>query len=184
MTCIVGIETPSGVIVGGDSAGVAGYDLSVRADEKVFSRIGGGAKWVFGFTSSFRMGQLIRYSLRLPQVPKRAGDLDKFMVTKFIDALRKGYSDGGWLRTDDDVESGGTFLVGVRGRLFNIAGDFQVGKTACGYDAVGCGDAYAKGVLYATPRMAPEKRVRLALESAEQFSAGVRAPFHIIGPAK
>ena len=183
MTCIVGLETPNGVIIGGDSAGVnEDYDLEVRADEKVFARRGGGSEWVFGFTSSFRMGQLVRYALKLPDVPKRDSDLDKFMVTKVVDAVRTCFREGGFLAKKDGVEEGGSFLVTLRGRLYAIHDDLQVARAVKGYTAVGCGESYAKGVMYATPRMAPEKRVRLALEAAEQFSGGVRAPFHIIGP--
>jgi hypothetical protein len=37
MTCIVGLVTPKGIYLGGDSAGVGGYSLTVRADEKVLA---------------------------------------------------------------------------------------------------------------------------------------------------
>ena len=37
MTCIVGIADGAKVWIGGDSAGVAGWSLTVRADEKVFA---------------------------------------------------------------------------------------------------------------------------------------------------
>jgi hypothetical protein len=36
MTCIVGLVDKGDVYIGGDSAGVAGLSLSIRADEKVF----------------------------------------------------------------------------------------------------------------------------------------------------
>jgi len=180
MTCIVGIETSKGVIIGGDSAGVAGYALRVRADEKVFTRTGGRADWVFGFTSSFRMGQLIRHAFSPPLVPEKDEDIDKYMVTVFIDALRECFKDGGYLEKYDAAESGGTFLVGVRGRLYEIESDFQVARPSTGYEAVGCGGNIAIGALYATPKMAAEKRVRTALEAAEQNSAGVRGPFLIL----
>ena len=36
MTCIVGLVHGGKVYMGGDSAGVGGYCLTVRADEKVF----------------------------------------------------------------------------------------------------------------------------------------------------
>ena len=36
MTCIVGLVHEGVVYIGGDSAGVAGLSLTVRADEKVF----------------------------------------------------------------------------------------------------------------------------------------------------
>ncbi|MFC7533898.1 hypothetical protein [Actinoplanes sp. GCM10030250] len=172
MTAIVGLLRKGAVYIGGDSAGVSGMNLSVRADTKVFRN----GAYLFGFTTSFRMGQLIRYSLA-PSAPK--GDLDRFMTTTFVDALRDCLKSGGYARKEEEQEMGGTFLVGVRGRLFVIHDDYQVGKAADGFAAVGCGDQVALGALFATAGrgMKPRARVRLALRAAERFSAGVRGPF-------
>lgn len=181
MTCIVGLEHEGKVWIGGDSAGVAGYSLTVRADEKVWVN----GEFVFGFTSSFRMGQLLRYNLTLPlqryEVEHKAADEVKFMTTHFVDAVRKVLKDGGNIQYDDHREKGGTFLVGWRGKLYCVQGDFQVARTVSGFDAVGCGDELALGVLYATRgRTDPRVRVRTALEAAEAYSAGVRGPFRVV----
>ncbi len=80
MTCIVGIETDKGVVIGGDSAGVSGLGLTVRADEKVFAR----GPFVMGFTSSFRMGQLLRYGALDPDLRKAYDDPDRFMCTTAV----------------------------------------------------------------------------------------------------
>lgn len=182
MTAIVGLVHDGAVHIGGDSAGVAGYSLTVRADSKVFTN----GPYVMGFTTSFRMGQLLRYALKGAELnPSRRrplGDLEAFMATTFVDAVRDTLKAGGWATKDSEREEGGTFLVGVRGRLFRIGDDFQVGETVDGYAAVGCGHELALGALYATARsrMAPQRRLRLALEAAERFSAGVRGPFAIV----
>ncbi|MEO3924086.1 hypothetical protein ABGB07_09550 [Micromonosporaceae bacterium B7E4] len=44
---------------------------------------------------------------------------------------------------------------------------------------MGCGSEIALGALFATARtsMSPKRRVTVALEAAERFSAGVRGPF-------
>ncbi len=172
MTAIVGLVHGSTVYIGGDSAGVSGFSLTVRADAKVFTL----GPYVLGFTTSFRMGQLIRYSLNAP-APQ--GDLDRFMSTTFVDAVRDCLKAGGWARKEDEREEGGTFLVGVNGRLFLIDEDYQVGASADGYAAVGCGGEIALGALFATAEanMSPEHRIMLALQAAERFSAGVRGPF-------
>lgn len=172
MTAIVGLAQNGRVYIGGDSAGVSGLSLSVRADTKVF-RTG---RYLFGFTTSFRMGQLIRYSF---DPPKPKGDLEGFMATRFIDALRECLKAGGWARKENDREEGGTFLVGVRGHLFTIYDDYQVGRAADGFAAVGCGDDIALGALYATAGtgLKPRKRLKVALRAAERFSGGVRGPF-------
>lgn len=174
MTCIVGLVHEGKVSIGADSAGVAGLDLTLRADKKIFVNNG----FVFGFTSSFRMGQLLRYAF-IP--PKRHPDKELFayMATDFIDGIRACLKAGGFARKDNEVESGGYFLVGHSGRLFYIEGDYQVGESVNPYAACGCGQSFAVGALYATHGMEPRQRVELALRTAEANSAGVRGPFHI-----
>lgn len=170
MTCVVGLVQGGLVHLGADSAGVAGLSLTVRADGKVFRN----GEYVMGFTSSFRMGQLLRYKL---EPPAPTSDLERFMATTFIDAVRAVLKEGGWAMKYSEQESGGCFLVGVRGRLFEIDSDYQVGEPAVGFSAVGCGQDIALGALYATDGQPVKKRLRTALEASERFSAGVRGPF-------
>jgi hypothetical protein len=174
MTCIAGLIHEGQVFIGGDSAGVAGFDLTVRADAKVFKN----GDFVFGFTSSFRMGQLLRHSF-VP--PKRYPDKDvmAYMVTDFVDALRNCLKAGGFASKSNETEVGGCFLVGYAGRLFEIESDYQVGESATGYAAVGCGSQVAHGALFANSELPPVARITQALEAAEAHNAGVRGPFHI-----
>lgn len=175
MTCIAGVAHQGKVYVGGDSAGLAGWDLVSRADEKVFA-IG---EFVFGFTDSFRMGQLLRYSLAPPSINQDAC-LERYMATDFVDAVRECLRKGGYARKTNEAEAGGQFLVGVRGRLFAVHEDYQVAESRDGYDAIGCGHAYAKGALAVTEDQPPEKRLRAALSVAERHSGGVRGPFVLV----
>jgi ATP-dependent protease HslVU (ClpYQ) peptidase subunit len=176
MTAIVGLVVGNDVHIGGDSAGVAGHRLNVRADTKVFRR----GPYLFGFTTSFRMGQLIRYALDVPEPAERK--LDAFMATTFIDALRDCLKKGGWARKENDREEGGDFLVGLRGNLYTIYEDYQVAKAADGFAAVGSGAEVALGALFATQGsgLGPRRRVRVALEAAEHFTASVRGPFTVL----
>ena len=176
MTCIAAVVFGGAVHMMGDSAGVAGLDLSLRKDNKVF-RVG---DVVMGFTSSFRMGQLLQYNL---SVPKHHPDMDLFtyMVTEFIPAVRNCLKSGGYTRIDNNEERGGCFLVGIEGRLFQIESDFQVGESHYAFDAVGCGAPYALGalaILIEDKGRTPENILNRALLQAERFSAGVRRPFH------
>ena len=172
MTAIVGLVDNGTVYIGGDSAGASGWSLTVRADAKVFFNAG----YLFGFTTSYRMGQLIRYAL---QPPEPARDLERFMATTFIDAIRACLKEGGWAKKDNDREEGGTFLVGVRGRLFAIYSDYQVAEEALDYMAVGSGEDIALGALYATADLglSPRARMRIALKAAARFKTGVHEPF-------
>lgn len=104
------------------------------------------------------------------------------MCSDFVDAVRKTFADGGYRKTENGVETGGTFLVGHAGRIFEIEGDFQVGEPAVPYASVGCGFELALGSLHTslgTSGLTPHDRALRALEAAQAFSAGVRAPFHV-----
>lgn len=174
MTCIVGLVDGDRVWMGGDSAGVSGLDITVRADTKVFRN----GELLIGFTNSFRMGQLLAHRLVPP--PREPGqDLFRYMVIDFVDAVRQVLKDGGYAHKSNEVETGGTFLVAAEGRLFAIQSDYQVGEAMRGYHAIGCGADYALGSLASTAGLSAEERVRRALECAELFSGGVRAPFTI-----
>lgn len=174
MTCIVGLVDGDRVWMGGDSAGVSGLDITVRADTKVFRN----GELLIGFTNSFRMGQLLHHRLAVPRRDP-AADLFRWMVVDFVDAVRACLKDGGYAQRSNEVETGGTFLVATEGRLFSVQSDYQVGEAVRGYHAIGCGADYALGSLASTAGLSPESRVRRALEVAELFSGGVRAPFTV-----
>ncbi len=178
MTAIAGVEHDGLVVIGGDSAGVAGWRLQVRADEKVFRK----GQMIFGFCGSFRLGQLLRHALTLPR-RHQDDDVDQWLVVDFIDSVRQVLKDKGNAQKEKEQESAdGSFLLGYEGRLYLVDSDYQVGRTVHGFAAVGCGDEIALGALHATAHttMTPQQRVRAALEAAAEFSAGVRPPFTIL----
>lgn len=175
MTCIAGVVDGDQVFIGGDSAGLCGYELTVRADQKVFRN----GPFLFGFCGSFRMGQLLRYAFVPPKHPRRQ-DVYRYMVTTFVDAVRDCLKKGGLARKEHEVEEiEGSFLVGYRGRIFSIDTDYQVGESLDGFAALGVGADAARGALFANGRGQAKQRVRQALEAAERFSGGVRRPFFI-----
>lgn len=177
MTCIVGIEEKGKVYIGGDSAGVSGWNITIRADQKVFAN----GPMIFGFTSSFRMGQLIRFQLSIPECrAKTSGQELKFMCTDFIGAVRSCLKSGGYAEINNNVETGGKFLVGFRGHLYLVDSDFQVARSFDGYMAIGCGDNLALGAIAAMPNVYPPTRIRRALEIAARHSGGVCGPFTIM----
>lgn len=175
MTCIVGVADERGVWIGGDSAGVSGWLSHVRADTKVFER----GPFIMGFTTSFRMGQLLRHALDVPQQPPNQ-PIDEFLATTFVDAVRKCLKDGGMAKKESDVESGGTFLLGYHGSLYRVGNDYQIAETIDGVDAVGAGNELALGALWATAADEPTDRITTALEAAAHYSAAVRGPFTVV----
>ncbi len=178
MTCIAGlVDEDNKIYIAGDSAAVGNLSLTIRKDRKVFRN----GDFLIGFTTSFRMGQLLQHTFKPPECPSwdEEHTIERYMATTFVDAVRDCFKAGGFAQKNSEQESGGMFLVGFQGRLFCIFSDYQVGEALDGYDAIGCGSDIALGVLYATPTMKPKKRLELALQAAEHHSAGVRLPFII-----
>lgn len=180
MTCIVGIvdKKSNKVFIGADSAGVAGLSLSIRKDTKVFKN----REFVIGCTSSFRMIQILRFCFVPPEIKKK--DIYQYMCTDFIDTVRDCFKKQGYLKKDHEVESGGTFLVGYKERLFMIGSDFQVGENINGIISVGCGEDYAKAALFVLSKekskLTPKQKIIKSLQAAEFYSAGVSKPFKVI----
>jgi ATP-dependent protease HslVU (ClpYQ) peptidase subunit len=180
MTCIIGLIENGTVWMGGDSAGVSGLNITVRKDAKVFKN----GDFLIGYTSSFRMGQLLRFKFNPPTyyAEQYNNDPYKYMCTDFIESIRKCLKDGGYSVINNNEESGGSFLVGFQERLFEIYDDFQVGESIDDYNSIGCGEQYAKGVLYSLyqkDKTTPQEKIKTALQAAEYFSSGVRRPFII-----
>jgi ATP-dependent protease HslVU (ClpYQ) peptidase subunit len=176
MTCIVALKDGGRVFMGADSAGVGGWSRQNRMDPKIY-RVGA---MLIGFTTSFRMGQLLGYSLSLPHHHADVA-VEKYMATVFVNAVRQCLKDGGWAGKEKEQELGGTFIAAYRGRIFEVQSDYQVAEREEPFSAVGCGEDLALGALYASDALFdnPEERVRLALKAAAAFSAGVHPPFRI-----
>jgi ATP-dependent protease HslVU (ClpYQ) peptidase subunit len=183
MTCIVGYRENKKVIIGGDSAGVAGLTIHSRRDPKVFKT----GPFIMGFTSSFRMGQLLMSSaFKPPKQKKNQSDYD-FMVTTFVDTLKECYEKGGFIQKyKDGDDMGGTFLVGYKGELYMVENDFQIAINHDNYMAVGCGERYAEGVMFSLKDMeiSGADKINIALSAAAYFSGGVAPPFNYVQMTK
>src|SRR3990167_7962118 len=121
MTCVVGLEKRGTVWIGADSAGTASdMRQQLRADEKVF-KLG---EMLIGICGSFRMGNLLRYKLELPEHRAAVSDME-YLVGDFVSSVKT--------LLDNAME--GSFLVGYKGKLYHVQSDFQVGRTLSGFDA-------------------------------------------------
>lgn len=176
MTCIIAYKDKDKIYMAGDSAGVGGGKTVVRKDEKVFIN----GEMIFGFTSSFRMGQILRYNFT---VPKQEDESDmKYLVATFIDEVTKCFRENNFGEEEKSVKDGGVFMIGYNGNIYTVYSDFQICKVEKDFNSVGCGEEYALGALTAlesTSFSVPEK-IELAMKAAEYYSTGVRGPFNII----
>ena len=168
MTAVTALVDNGKIFMGADSAGVDAHslELGVRKDEKVFYN----GSMLIGCTTSFRMIGLLKYSFYPPGHPEGM-PAEEYMNRYFVESVRKCFSDFGF--------TSGDFIVGYKGNIYGIWNDFQVAVPVDPYLAVGGGSDLCLGSMYSTIGQPPETRIRTALEAAERFNAGVRAPFVI-----
>ena len=137
MTCIIGIETKDGkVVIGGDTLGSNGHSSSEINESKVFSH----SNMIFGYTSSFRFGQIVEVMLDNNKIhTPQTKDTYKWMIGTFIPMLQSVLK--------ENEASTGVMLVGVNGQLYNVQSDFSVLRNSSGFDSVGSGDTFAIGAV-------------------------------------
>jgi hypothetical protein len=82
------------------------------------------------------------------------------------------------LEKASDKSSGGNFLVGYKGKLYEIQDDFSVLNSPDIGMSVGSGASSARGSLHTTrDDKKPHDRILKALEAAASVAVGVAAPF-------
>lgn len=177
MTCIVAIKSNKGVMMGADSCGCAGHRASSVRTPKV-SVVG---EYLIGYTTSFRMGQILHYAMSTKKHNPK-DDLFLHLVKVLIPEVRESLKAGGWLHIKENQESGGEFLLAHERRLFVVQTDFSVLEYEDDYVAVGCGEEWAVGALYALrgTKMPHKRMLTTALEAASRFSSCVRPPFQFV----
>lgn len=174
MTCIVAVKDwkNNKIVMGGDAAAVNGHLSGAIRDAKIFKN----GPYLFGNTGSFRVGQILRYDFDAP-VPDEDDDTMTFMVSVFVEKLRRRMLDLGVAGRKENIDKGGNFLVALRDKIYHIYDDFQVNERVEDYDAAGSGMEVALGSLFATPKMAADKRIRTALDAADYYGSHVRPPY-------
>jgi ATP-dependent protease HslVU (ClpYQ) peptidase subunit len=181
MTCIVGIidKENNRILIGGDSAGSGMNIIITRKDPKVFKN----KKFIIGFTTSFRMGQILMTEDLSSRSQKKNEDDLTYIIKVVVKRIRKLFKDGGYSCEDKEGgEIGGDFILGYKNKLFLIHSDFQVGEYHDDYMSCGCGEPYALGSLHGTENTSftVSERLIKALEAAQKFALGVRGPFNIV----
>jgi ATP-dependent protease HslVU (ClpYQ) peptidase subunit len=174
MTIIVGYKDKKNkkVIIGGDTNATGGWHTSRRLDGKTFTVHG----ISYGFTSSYRMGQIIKYHMPELLSTIRKKDPFNYVVSVLVPEYRrllKAHGYNGEYDSHNDVS--GRFIIAIDGNLFAIDNDFQVIEPRDDYFAVGCGSEYALGSLYQTSTdkdTSIKDKVIKALDCACYFSAG------------
>lgn len=177
MTIIIGLEHKNKVYMGGDSALSDYWSVQRKAYPKVF-HVG---PYLIGTCGSPRMSQLLKHNLRAAythELNEYSSD-EEFMVSGFIEVIRKIFKDFGFSRVSDNRESGGTFLVGYNGKLWAVYSDYQISRVSDGFQTIGSGYMVATGAMEALHELRPYKRIMRALEITGRYTTFVEPPYYV-----
>lgn len=178
MTTILGIEHADGALLAADSMGSG----NVCADTVVQSKLVRHGEFILGFTGSFRMGDILRYHLKIAAAPKT--QMYKHIVTSVVPAIRAAFKEYGLATEDGGASTCGAMLIATRGRVYEIAADYHVGRSVFGYNATGSGCYPALGALSASAGKSPRARAIAALVAAEKHTVGTRPPWRFMSVPK
>lgn len=169
MTCIVGLEYDGKVLIGGDIQGTGHNNKVIHTQPKVFNKNG----MIFGYTTSYRFGQLIEHCLPAPVIPEDVNEIYRWLITTIVPSIRRTLKDA-------EYDAGGNCLMGVRGQLWELQNDFSVLRSTKGYGAVGSGYEYATGSMFTQMTTIPprsleeaQRMIATAIVTAGNFSPSV-----------
>jgi hypothetical protein len=160
--------------MGSDRAGSDGWSIGNVEAPKVFAN----GPLLIGYTTSFRMGQLLQHAL-VPPTQTLTWDVDRWVAVDLMNAVRETYDANGWDETDSGKHVGGNFLLAVSGRCYEIQSNYSFIRTVTGEYAIGSGEMFALGSLHSTRGGDPRQRVLAALEAAAERSPSVAGPFDV-----
>jgi ATP-dependent protease HslVU (ClpYQ) peptidase subunit len=181
MTCIVALKVPNVCVwVGGDSGAFKEDEISQRSCEKVFYN----GDFLIGFSGSFRVGQLIKYSFSPPPI-KDPENIMRYFVVDFIDSLKECLRSKGNLKTNESGEECHEcdIIVAYKDKVVSIESDFNVGDHLDNYISIGSGALYALGALSAIEEidnLTPEQKILKSLFASEKHSPSVVQPFTVL----
>jgi ATP-dependent protease HslVU (ClpYQ) peptidase subunit len=177
MTCIVGVVKEGNVWIGGDLMGSNGFTKKVYPDTKVFVN----GDFLFGYTSSFRMGQILQYNWEQP--PRIEGMTDRqYLQLDVIESIRNCFEVYGIGEFKNGEHQGGNFLVGYKGCLYEMQDNFSILKNE-DFAAVGSGGFHAEAVLKVLtedPNFDPYYVIQKAIEVASNFTTSVSGECTIV----
>lgn len=164
MTCVVAMIEDGKVYMGADHLGSDGF---VKAEfvknDKVFKN----GDFLIGYTTSFRMGQILQYSWNPPARSEGVSD-DVYFYKHVLDSIHSCFKGNGFGEKRATDWEFGNFLVGWKGRLFEVENAMALEHEK--FASVGSGCYHALGALKALGMTyqcgIPERILEIALDVA------------------
>ncbi len=179
MTVVIA-ETEQGIItMAADSAATNGDEIYTLKTPKVFQRDG----YLFGHCGCYRIGQILRHCVELPQLPSGSTEVERFLIRELAPALREA------VEAEGAAGGGGAFLgektcilIGLLGQIWCMRPDLSVMQEGP-FAAIGSGRLRAYAVLHALHAIGfggVRRRIEIALEATAEYTSSVRPPWHFV----
>lgn len=178
MTCIITLKDGNRIYMGADSC-VSGSHQRTLGEPKIIKK----GEFLLGSAGSLRGAQLFQYATPLLNICE-GEDPYNYLISTVCRTMRNVFSHYGFLYEENKQEHAGNnvFLMVFRGETYYIGIDFAIDRPKDSFTAIGSGQRYALGSLYATEftDFSPEKRIKLALDAASKYDYGVAPPYEIL----
>ena len=170
MTCIIAHTNGTSSFIAGDKLGSNGFTKAVQTEPKVFEKefiklnedglTRTKEVMALGYTTSFRMGQLLNYNLTLPE--QVAGEtFSQYLVLKVIPIVRQMFKDEWGARDASQDVGGGQFIILHNHTIYEVQEDFSVLQPKTQITAVGSGTYHAIASMSAYIEVQEETNVQL-----------------------
>ncbi len=177
MTVVLADTEDGDLIFAADSAASHGDEIYTVATPKVFAL----GSYLFGYAGSYRIGQILRHYVELPEPPAR--DAERFLVREVVPILRDAVREQGAAGPGKAVLGERTaLLIGFRGRVWCVGADLTVTPEGA-YAAIGSGRLLAYAAFHALDAVgvAPgRRRLELVLQATAKHTASVRRPWRFV----
>jgi len=176
MTTIVAICKNGNVTMGADAQVSDGSRPNRHPKMEKISKVNG---WLIAGSGDSTPCDILQ-NMFVPPIPtiKERENLYKFMIIKFVPAMRECLDENGWKKENEDKDAGFSMLFAFDGEVFDIGDDFSVLLNSDGIYGVGNGSQFAIGALYAGAS------VEKALEIAANNDIYTSGPFQIVKQQK
>jgi len=172
MTCIVGVESDPGAILAGDSACVGNHHTRKSRNSKVLKF--DGIELALGYTTSFRMGQILEHHLCPPDINSESERF--YAIDVLLPKIRHVLESKGFTKIKNNRKEGGMFLLAVKNKIFKVQKDFSVIRFDQPFFALGTGAREAYGAMAAMKEDNPVKLAQRAVKAAAEFNTSVELP--------
>jgi ATP-dependent protease HslVU (ClpYQ) peptidase subunit len=181
MTCIVACVHKGKVHMAGDRMGSDGFVHNVFNKTKKVFKV---EDFIIGYTSSFRMGQILQYSWQPPARLVTDKNDEHYIYKTVVDSIKKCFEANDFGKKDSVEFSGGNFLLGWKGRLFEVQNNLSLLEVES-YASVGCGCYHALAGMktmnsFKILDKEPEKFLAKAIDIAAECVTGVSKEYDYV----